>query len=374
MSNVILIIGLLYILAALLIWLGLWIKQRPGNDRSLSTASLIICARNEEKDLPACLESVERQTLESDRLEVILVDDASADGTGQLMEEYANRSRYPVRILHLAPPEAGEPSGKWRPLKEGIKLAVNEGLLLTDADAILSPTWAQSHLVELGKGEIAAGFALINGTGLWNRVQGLDWLFLLGVASSLARLGVPQAALGKNLSVRRRDYEAVGGLDAIGYSLTEDRALIQALVRNGGTVRFPFAADMMVSTPGEPTWNDYMHQRKRWASGIRQLRPTGKACMATMILRHFAVIIGILSGIPEALGIWVVSAAANFVIHQKITSSLGLKNRLQYFVFWEIFSTWTAPLQAVHILRNRRVLWKGRRFPDSTQASDSAGR
>ena len=372
MSGLIVIIGGLYIVAALIIWLGLGINRNPNHSSEITTGSLIICGRDEQRDLPACLQSVEEQTLAPDQLEVILVNDASQDRTGQLMEEYARTSKYPVKVLHMSPPQPGEPSGKWRPLKEGIKLAHHEGLLLTDADAVLSPAWAERHLAELGKAEVSAGFALIDGKGLWNQIQCLDWLFLLGAGSSMARWGVPEAALGKNLAVRRADYDAAGGLESIGFTLTEDRALMRALVARGAKVSFPLAADMLVSTPGVPTWSDYMHQRKRWASGIRRLKPTGKFCVAAMALRHLSVIIGTLAGLPEAWWIWGASAAANFIILRKTTTGLGLKKRLRFFIFWEVFYTWTAPFQAFYMLKNRRVVWKGRKFPRSTLPAETS--
>ncbi|MCX6640996.1 MAG: glycosyltransferase [bacterium] len=362
MTLLIAIITLLYILLALFIRVGLSFRQKFVRGTQTLRGSLVICGRDEGKDLPACLQSIEDQTISTDLLEVILVDDCSNDSTGALMDNYAARSRYQVQVLHMLALLPGEPGGKWRPLKEGIKLAQYEALLLSDADAILTPTWAERHLLELESAEAAAGFAIIEGEGLWSKVQALDWLFLLGVGSSLSRWGMPQAALGKNLSVRRSAYESVGGLEGIGFSLTEDRALVQALARRGARVSFPISPEMAVITPGVSTWSKFTQQRLRWATGIRWLNPVGKLCVFTMALRHYLILLGIILGCPAAWTAWVLTSLFDYALQRHIASKLEWKELLRYFVLWELFYTCSAPYLGYLTLTRRRVQWKGRKF------------
>lgn len=364
-SALIVAVTVLYLFAAIPIWLALFRKREDAAGESLSSASVVICARDEERDLPACLESLERQKLtrtDSQNIEVILVDDLSEDRTAQIMEAYSRESRYPVRVIRMEPPAAGEKTGKWRPLKAGMEAARNEGLLLTDADAVLPSEWVEKHLEYLGDAEAAAGFALIEGEGLWGRIQSLDWLFLLGVGSGLNQLRVPQAALGKNLSVRRAAYLEAGGFGKIGFSLTEDLALVQAICRNGGRLRFPLDSGMMVSTPAVRTWGEFVHQRKRWASGVKRLKPVGKLCIEVMVIRQFALLVAIFAGAPEAFWCWLLTAGVNFLILQRITSRLGLSRQLGYFPFWEIYYIASAPILAISFLLDRQVVWKGRKF------------
>ncbi len=370
-SGLIVTAAVLYLVVAIPIWLALFRKREQAKGEALSSASVIICARDEEKDLPACLESLERQELRKTDfqcVEIILVDDQSEDRTSQIMDAYALRSRFSVRVIHMGPPTAGEKTGKWRPLKAGMDAAQNEGLLLTDADAVLPSNWIKKHLAYLGGAEATAGFALIEGAGLWGRIQSLDWLFLLGVGSGLNQLGVPQAALGKNLSVRRDAYLSAGGLEKIGFSLTEDLSLVQAICRNGGRLEFPLDPGMMVSTPAVRKWGEFVHQRKRWASGVKRLMPAGKLCISVMVIRQFVLIVGFLAGAPEAVWSWLLTSGVNFLILQRITQKLGLSRRLGYFPFWEIFYIGSAPILAISFLLRRRVVWKGRKFTHTRTA------
>lgn len=59
--------------------------------------SVIICAYNEERHIDRCLESVVNQTIGLDMLEIVVVNDASTDGT--LDKLYAWEKRFPDNIL-----------------------------------------------------------------------------------------------------------------------------------------------------------------------------------------------------------------------------------------------------------------------------------
>ena len=59
--------------------------------------------------LVECLASVEAQTLDHARIEVIAVDDGSADGTGEYLEEFAARA--PMAVTVIRQENSGGPSG-----------------------------------------------------------------------------------------------------------------------------------------------------------------------------------------------------------------------------------------------------------------------
>lgn len=58
-------------------------------------ASVVLCARNEERHLPETLESLKRQTFE--RFELIVIDDASSDGTSEAVWR-ANEPRFRLLV------------------------------------------------------------------------------------------------------------------------------------------------------------------------------------------------------------------------------------------------------------------------------------
>jgi cellulose synthase/poly-beta-1,6-N-acetylglucosamine synthase-like glycosyltransferase len=361
MSELIISIGIGYLLLALIIRFALDIKPVEAVDE-VPSGSVVICACNEEKRLQACLESLENQTVESHRLEIILVNDASEDRTGQMMDEFAERSRLTVQVLHLPPPDAGEQNGKWRPLKEGIAKASNPALLLTDADAVLPPTWAKKHLAALTVYQISVGgMSSIEDGNVWHGIQGLDWLFLQSVGSAFANLGRPQSAFGKNMALRRAAYDEAGGLEETGFSLTEDLALFRAILGKGVKACFTLDAETVVSAPAVDSWGQFLQQRKRWFTGFHLLGALGKLTLLSAGIRNILLLLGLFVAAPVAIWIWAATAAANFLILYRVTGGLGCVDCIRYFLLWEIFFTISTPLLAVIFLFNRNVTWKGRR-------------
>ncbi len=362
MFEIILAVGIVYLSVALWLWRGLHRSDTDASPTATLKGSLIICGKDEERDLPSCLESIERQDLPDDALEVILVDDASADTTGSLMDDFRSRSRFPVRVLHLPPLREGEPGGKWRALKAGFAEAHHPALLLSDADAVLPREWAAAHLRVLQQSDLSAGFVRLSGASLLDALMDLDWLFIQAAGGALANHGYSQAALGKNLALRRSVYQAVGGLDGVGFSLTEDVALVRAAAEAGYPLRFVLSPRQAVLTRREPGWKGYLRQRLRWASGFRRLGAAGRVTLMVKAARDVAVIAGIAAGVPGTVWIWSASAAVDFLILYKVCLELGIMHRMSAFLIWEIFSVCSTFVLMPLTLISRKVVWKGRSY------------
>ncbi|MDT0391447.1 glycosyltransferase family 2 protein [Streptomyces dubilierae] len=96
--------------------------------------SVIIGAYEAMPYLIECLSSVEAQTIDPDRVEVIAVDDGSTDGTGEYLEEFAARAPMPVLVIRQE--NSGGPSG---PRNVGLGKASGRYVFFLDADDRLGP-------------------------------------------------------------------------------------------------------------------------------------------------------------------------------------------------------------------------------------------
>ena len=94
-------------------------------------ASVIIPVYNAERWLSACLESVLNQTC--DDYEVLLVDDGSKDGSGQLLDAYQQAQPHKIRVIHQ------KNQGVSCARNHALKFAQGEFLLFADADDLLHP-------------------------------------------------------------------------------------------------------------------------------------------------------------------------------------------------------------------------------------------
>lgn len=95
-----------------------------------SPVSCIVAVFNEERIIEQCVRSLVSQTYEPK--EIIIVDDASTDGTRQILEELADRHRLKVITLE-------ENVGKKRALGVAMRRASGEVFAFTDSDSVWAP-------------------------------------------------------------------------------------------------------------------------------------------------------------------------------------------------------------------------------------------
>ncbi|MFQ6618236.1 MAG: glycosyltransferase, partial [Fidelibacterota bacterium] len=81
---------IIYSFTLLFFFIGLF-KRKRGESEQKPLVSVVIAARNEEENLPECLNSLVHQTYPEELYEVILVDDQSTDSTPEIAQNYINR-------------------------------------------------------------------------------------------------------------------------------------------------------------------------------------------------------------------------------------------------------------------------------------------
>ncbi|MEE9591964.1 MAG: glycosyltransferase family 2 protein, partial [Thermoplasmata archaeon] len=102
-------------------------QEIAGLYRPLVT--ILVPCHNEVSVVGNLLRRLGGLTYPKDRLEVIAIDDASKDGTGDLLEEFASRYHF-IRALHR--PHGGQ--GKAAAMNAGLQRAKGEIVLTFDAD------------------------------------------------------------------------------------------------------------------------------------------------------------------------------------------------------------------------------------------------
>lgn len=99
------------------------------------SVAVVVPARNEVDSIEDTLDSLLAQDL--DELEVVVVDDGSTDGTGELANRRAERDDR-LRVLHLDEPPDGW-LGKVHAIARGVGASGGEWILLADADVRFEP-------------------------------------------------------------------------------------------------------------------------------------------------------------------------------------------------------------------------------------------
>jgi N-acetylglucosaminyl-diphospho-decaprenol L-rhamnosyltransferase len=212
--------------------------------------SIVIVTYNSRADVEACLHSLTRDRPRIDH-EIVVVDNASADGTGE-----AVRARWPaVRVL-----DAGGNLGFAAGNNIGIRQTFGELLLLLNPDTIVPPGAIDILVRALDRepGAAAAGPRLVDAggraelsfgrmisplaefrqkllvTGHDRRVPGISHY----VERTTRRARAVDWVSGACLLVRRADAESVGLLDERYFMYAEDVDFCAALRARGRRVLF----------------------------------------------------------------------------------------------------------------------------------------
>ena len=96
--------------------------------------SIIIPCYNSASYLPFCLDSIKNQTISMDKLQIILIDDASTDSTLAILNEFEHA--FPEQVL-LLPLTQNQGQGYGRNL--ALEYATGDYILFVDADDTIAP-------------------------------------------------------------------------------------------------------------------------------------------------------------------------------------------------------------------------------------------
>ena len=125
-----------------------------GHRRRLLEASVIVSGRNVETLIGGCLDAIAPQVV-AGRHELIVVDDASTDGTSRVVTAWA--AEHPMTPLCLL--VARRRGGPTASRNAGARLAAGELLVFTDGDDRVTPGWLDAFTQASAHAEFLAGSA-----------------------------------------------------------------------------------------------------------------------------------------------------------------------------------------------------------------------
>jgi cellulose synthase/poly-beta-1,6-N-acetylglucosamine synthase-like glycosyltransferase len=292
-------LGALFALFILALFVGLLRPEGPRTQAKPSV-SVVVAARNEEQQIGACLAALVAQDYPRDKLQIIVVDDRSEDGTAAIVNEVA-ASHPQVELLRVtACPSNWSP--KKHALATGVAHARGELILCTDADCQPPPTWVSGMVSYFTPGVgLVAGFSPTThgpGSRLAKRLLEMDDLALACVAAGSMGVGVPLTCGGSNLAYRKEVYEQVGGFSGVEHLLSGDDDLFLHKVRITAW-RTHYARDLgtVVPSGGPRSFRQFRHQRTRHASKGFFYAPWMIALLVLIYLFHC----GLLAALPAAL-------------------------------------------------------------------------
>jgi len=186
----------------LLIYLKLPLHKPAQTNSSDTGISVIICAKNEEKNLERFLPKILEQ--DHPNFEVVVVNDGSTDETEEML---IRLSAHHKLLRYTSIPASDKPlRGKKLALTIGLKSAIFDYVLLTDADCYpASNQWLKRMASNLNdKKRIVLGYGGYEPRkGMLNRIIRYETVFTAIQYLSFAIKGRPYMGVGRNLAYHK---------------------------------------------------------------------------------------------------------------------------------------------------------------------------
>ena len=346
---IILIISALYLIYILAFTFGLYnLKEKffTFNNKNNVKASVLIAARNEEKNIGNLLKSLYNQTFSKELFEVIIIDDHSEDETISIVENFLKEHK-DINLKFFK----AEKEGKKHAISQALHLAENELILVTDADCFLKETWIES-IVNFYKEEnckmILAPVLLSPAETFFEKIQVLEHLSLIGSTAGSAAIGFPVMCNGANMAYerlaalevekQRKDFNIPSG---------DDMFLMEYFIKNYGAenVKFLLSKNAIVKTNTCKNISEFFRQRRRWVSKTKSYTSWKILSTAFVVLFFNLSIISLLVSAlfsPTLLIPYFLLTFLKFLIDypllRNITTFMNQKNLL----------IWTLPLEFVY--------------------------
>lgn len=242
------------------------------------TVSVVISVRNEKNAIVGAITSSLSADYPAEKREVIVVDDGSNDGTGQVIDEVQRRLP-DLKVFHIPA------SGKRTAMATGIRAAKGDIVVVVDSDTVLD-RMALRHIVcgfeDPSLGASAGYTAVANAEkNLLTRMQDLRYLVSYELMKAPESVFSCVSCCPGCLSAYRREY-LLKILDAwlaqtfMGARATfgDDRSLTNFILRDYRVIYNPHARS---TTLVPETWMRYMRQQCRWKkSWLREAPIVGK--------------------------------------------------------------------------------------------------
>lgn len=353
------------------LWFLRRIRQRDAAPSALPPrVSVLVPARNEAATITACVQSLLEQRYAN--LEVIVLDDGSTDGTGELLD--ALRARYPALITLRAgdePPPGW--NGKSYACQRLADRATGEWLLFTDADTIHTPeSVARGMTCALALDVTLLSAFPYQMVRTWSERILVSFLidFLPLVSINIPALAGGKrtrvAANGQYLLAHASAYRALGGHASIASALVDDFALASRFQAQGQRIALIPGGEMLscrMYTSASAVWNGFaknllgaLSAPQRWGTLLfAPLFALLYACLFVLPFAHLAA-----SG-ERALALveigWLLALRAVVVWR--------LRRPLDEIVTTPLAAWGVMALGMVALFRrwrNQRILWKGRAY------------
>jgi glycosyltransferase involved in cell wall biosynthesis len=362
-----------YLILILYYWRSwLKIKEYDVADQKIIgegvSISVIIPARNEEKNIGNCLRSIINQTYSERLFEIIVIDDHSTDKTAEVVKSFRKNN---IRLIKLADITGNSilNSYKKKAVETGVGMALGSLIVTTDADCVAPLKWLQtiaSFYNTTGTVFIAAPvsyFPILPNDSFLKKFfkifQSLDFMTLQGITGASVSKKIHNMCNGANLAYEKKVFYEVNGFEGIDSIASGDDMLLMHKIQKlyPDKIGFLKSRDSIVKTGAAETLANFLNQRVRWASKADKY-PDIKITAVLLLVYLFNGWI-LLTGIFAFFSVQALYLLLSLLVCKTIVELIFLYPVARFFksrsLLW-----WFIPAQPFHIIYTVIAGWLGK--------------
>lgn len=333
------------ILYYLLGWQSISMYKAAGRDL-ITTITVVVCARNEQKNIQALLNCLKKQNYPSHLFHVIVVDDHSEDLTAEIVENFAMDNLTLLSLKHYV--DKNEIAFKKRAVELAVKQTNDELIVTTDADCVMGENWLSTiaqFYVETDSKFIVAPVDYLKPKNILEKLQNLDFLSIMGVTGASVHHKMFNLSNGANMAYERKAFLKVKGYDNADQSPSgDDVFLIEKMGKKyPHQINYLKNRDAIVYTKACNTFAQLIQQRVRWLAKTKHYTDIRTKVVAYLLLFFYTnIILSIalcfidLQFINILLMQLIIRAFVDFALLDEVTRFFNKRKLLKYYLLLEI--------------------------------------
>ncbi len=326
--------------------------------------SVIVPARNEEKNISYILEDLSEQTCRN--FEVIVIDDHSDDNTVKKVKDLQNFLKYPIRLIRLSDPAI---FGKKMAITAGVNEAKGETIVITDADCRVKKEW----LAEVSNKYRDFSYKMVFGRVIYTnaktaieKLQEIEFNCLMQLAKIFLKLGVPTMCSAANMSFKKKVFNEVNGYEGnLKIASGDDEFLLHKIHKKyPKSIGYINSEEVIVATEPKRNFRELLNQRTRWVCKWKHYKDTKVKLLIiiAVILNLFVYLMPIMAFLNKAIFFTeiVIIILISVLILELLRKSKNLRNSIYIPLFVFIY-----PLFIITTIVNsffKKPNWKGRKI------------
>lgn len=249
--------------------------------------SVIICAKNESKNLKSFLPSIINQNYPN--FEIVLINDASNDDTLKIMNHFASANNS-IKIVDVKSDKAFLGKKK-QALTQGIKASTFDHLLFTDADCeAVSPQWISQMTAKFDTNKTIilgyGGYFKIKNSFI-NKIIRYETLLTAIQYFSYAKIGFPYMGVGRNLAYHKAEFfKTKGFIKHLDIGSGDDDLFINEAATNSNTA-ICFSLNSITRSHPKQTLKDWIIQKRRHISTAKHYKLKHKLLLGLFYSSQF---------------------------------------------------------------------------------------